>query len=277
MQRRRVRRRGPAGRAFSDYPRGRRRDPVLGRQQGHERVSVYSPLGVLAPGTHIANDAQRPITQLGGIRDVHHEIPRLASQLRERDGDVRCVHCARGGAYAAATLPPNSVGTKQLKDSAVTKKKLAPEQSFVTPTLASGVTAIGPPNPPFSDPGYMKDNFGFVHLKGTYNCGGTLGRFCSSFPRATDRADRGGRGVQQFAVAGILGGLPVRERTGELRHNRAGFLGRRRLPSRGNRRNLEPTSATRHDSAGVVPKREPGWLRHAPASEQERRPPERDR
>jgi hypothetical protein len=87
-----------------------------------------------------------------------------------------------GGAYAAFTLPPNSVGTKQLKDSAVTKKKLAPEQSFIAPTLASGVTAIGPPNPPFTDPGYMKDNFGFVHLKGTYNCGGTLGRLLFQLP-----------------------------------------------------------------------------------------------
>ena len=78
-------------------------------------------------------------------------------------------------AYTAFTLPKNSVGTKQLKDRAVTKKKLASEQSFVAPKLASGVTAIGPPNPPFSVPGYMKDNFGFVHLKGAYNCGGTGG------------------------------------------------------------------------------------------------------
>jgi hypothetical protein len=87
-----------------------------------------------------------------------------------------------GGAYAAFKLPQNSVGTKQLKDRAVTKEKLASEQSFVAPTLASGVTAIGPPNPPFSDPGYMKDNFGFVHLKGSYNCGGTGGRLLFQLP-----------------------------------------------------------------------------------------------
>ena len=93
-----------------------------------------------------------------------------------------------GGAYAAFTLPPNSVGTKQLKDSAVTKKKLAPEQSFVAPTLASGVTAIGPPEPPFSDPGYMEDNSALSTSKGRTTAGGRLAGCCSSSPRATDRA-----------------------------------------------------------------------------------------
>ncbi len=28
----------------------------------------------------------------------------------------------------------------------------------------------------------MKDNFGFVHLKGAYNCGGTLGRLLFQLP-----------------------------------------------------------------------------------------------
>jgi hypothetical protein len=40
-----------------------------------------------------------------------------------------------GGAYAAVTLPPNSVGTKQLKDKAVKRAKIA-NKAVTTPKLA---------------------------------------------------------------------------------------------------------------------------------------------
>jgi hypothetical protein len=47
-----------------------------------------------------------------------------------------------GGAYAAVTLPPNSVGTKQLKAKAVKRAKIAPK-AVTTPKLAPNAVRSG--------------------------------------------------------------------------------------------------------------------------------------
>ena len=68
-----------------------------------------------------------------------------------------------GGAYAAATLPKNSVGTKQLKNGAVTKKK-----------LAKGVLTAGPKGD--TGPQGLKGDKGDKGADGTNGLNGANGK-----------------------------------------------------------------------------------------------------
>lgn len=76
-----------------------------------------------------------------------------------------------GGAYAAATLPKNSVGTKQIKNRAVTKAKLAKGLSTAGPKGATGPT--GPTGAPGA-PG-AKGDTGAAGVKGETGAAGTNG------------------------------------------------------------------------------------------------------
>ena len=55
-----------------------------------------------------------------------------------------------GGAYAASQLPKNSVGTKQLKNEAVTDRKIAKKtlRKFIRPGPAGATGAVGPTGSP---------------------------------------------------------------------------------------------------------------------------------
>jgi len=82
-----------------------------------------------------------------------------------------------GTSYAALTLPKNSVGTKQLKDGAVTAAK-------ISSSAGGAVRVVGGPGAPvyqnswkastsFGDEGlsFYKDSFGVVHLQGSTTTG----------------------------------------------------------------------------------------------------------
>ena len=83
-----------------------------------------------------------------------------------------------GTSYAALTLPKNSVGTKQLKDGAVTAAK-------ISSSAGGAVKVVGGPGAPvyqgswhaasgtFGDEGvsFFKDAFGVVHLQGEASTG----------------------------------------------------------------------------------------------------------
>jgi hypothetical protein len=87
-----------------------------------------------------------------------------------------------GTSYAAITLPKNSVGTKQLKDGAVTGAKIADgavTAAKISSSAAGAVKVVGKPGAPayqnswvgatlFGDEGvsFYKDSFGVVHLQG---------------------------------------------------------------------------------------------------------------
>jgi hypothetical protein len=55
------------------------------------------------------------------------------------------------------------------------------QQSYIAPTFGAGVGNFGAP---FTAAGYMKDNFGFVHLKGFVGCGSTSSTVLFTLPDA---------------------------------------------------------------------------------------------
>ncbi len=118
-----------------------------------------------------------------------------------------------GTGYAAIVLAPKSVGTKHLKDKAVTPAKIGPPEKW------HEVGAVGEPRffyrgfpemigsalsnwgDPHNTAGFAKDQGGLVHLKGVIRFEGNYGVGCGSW--TLFQLPRGYRPAKREALAGL--------------------------------------------------------------------------
>ncbi len=117
--------------------------------------------------------------------------PALSRHLRANGVAYLALFVALSGtSYAAASLPKNSVGTKQLKDGSVTKSKLAAGLALAGPQGPAGPTgAVGAPGPQGeAGPAGAAGAKGATGEKGAAGAAGAKGETGATGPSGVSRA-----------------------------------------------------------------------------------------